>query len=93
MIIIIVINVITVIIIIIMANYIISISKQDTCPRLGNMPLLKAMVKRLATSYYGGLVTPYGVMHCITINSNNNMTWWRHQMETFSALLALCAGY
>ena len=20
-------------------------------------------------------------------------TWWRHQMETFSALLALCAGY
>ena len=20
------------------------------------------------------------------------MTWWRHQMETFSALLALCAG-
>ena len=21
-----------------------------------------------------------------------NMAWWRHQMETFSALLALCAG-
>ena len=21
-----------------------------------------------------------------------NATWWRHQMETFSALLALCAG-
>ena len=21
-----------------------------------------------------------------------NLTWWRHQMETFSALLALCAG-
>ena len=21
-----------------------------------------------------------------------NFTWWRHQMETFSALLALCAG-
>ena len=21
-----------------------------------------------------------------------NMTWWRHQMKTFSALLALCAG-
>ena len=20
------------------------------------------------------------------------MTWWRHQMETFSALLAICAG-
>ena len=23
---------------------------------------------------------------------NNPKTWWRHQMETFSALLALCAG-
>ena len=22
----------------------------------------------------------------------NDITWWRHQMETFSALLALCAG-
>ena len=21
-----------------------------------------------------------------------NVTWWRHQMETFSALLAICAG-
>ena len=24
--------------------------------------------------------------------SNNNYPWWRHQMETFSALLAICAG-
>ena len=24
--------------------------------------------------------------------SNYPMAWWRHQMETFSALLALCAG-
>ena len=23
---------------------------------------------------------------------NINISWWRHQMETFSALLALCAG-
>ena len=22
----------------------------------------------------------------------NDVTWWRHQMETFSALLAICAG-
>ena len=21
-----------------------------------------------------------------------NLPWWRHQMETFSALLAICAG-
>ena len=25
-------------------------------------------------------------------SNNNHSTWWRHQMETFSALLALCAG-
>ena len=24
--------------------------------------------------------------------SNGNRTWWRHQMETFSVLLALCEG-
>ena len=32
---------------------------------------------------------------CVMIrcfNSLSPMTWWRHQMETFSALLALCAG-
>ena len=23
---------------------------------------------------------------------SNAISWWRHQMETFSALLALCAG-
>ena len=23
---------------------------------------------------------------------NRHLSWWRHQMETFSALLALCAG-
>ena len=27
-----------------------------------------------------------------TWGKNKNNTWWRHQMETFSALLALCAG-
>ena len=27
-----------------------------------------------------------------TITANGRWAWWRHQMETFSALLALCAG-
>ena len=27
-----------------------------------------------------------------TVNIFNALTWWRHEMETFSALLALCAG-
>ena len=26
------------------------------------------------------------------LDSNSPFTWWRHQMETFSALLAICAG-
>ena len=32
---------------------------------------------------------------CVVLESflwPNNISWWRHQMETFSALLALCAG-
>ena len=34
------------------------------------------------------------VLFCTKICTTHNdmMTWWRHQMETFSALLALCAG-
>ena len=28
---------------------------------------------------------------CVTCN-NISAPWWRHQMETFSALLAICAG-
>ena len=28
----------------------------------------------------------------IIIHSCSHVTWWRHQMETFSALLAICAG-
>ena len=27
-----------------------------------------------------------------TMEWSNRGTWWRHQMETFSALLAICAG-
>ena len=35
--------------------------------------------------------------HCQTMQFCNHIslllvTWWRHQMETFSALLAICAG-
>ena len=30
---------------------------------------------------------------CTLLNtSNHSIAWWRHQMETFSTLLALCAG-
>ena len=28
----------------------------------------------------------------IGMKTRNSISWWRHQMETFSALLAICAG-
>ena len=43
------------------------------------------------------IITVYGplfVMCCcgLVLVDFTNIPWWRHQMETFSALLALCAG-
>ena len=32
------------------------------------------------------------VSHSKAMNWKRFLTWWRHQMETFSALLAICAG-
>ena len=29
---------------------------------------------------------------CQAVSSKSKCSWWRHQMETFSALLAFCAG-
>ena len=31
-------------------------------------------------------------LRMISRQQENSIPWWRHQMETFSALLALCAG-
>ena len=28
----------------------------------------------------------------VILDKTNILTWWRHQMETFSVLLVLCAG-
>ena len=40
-----------------------------------------------------GIHTIYQAACGITASSTDSMsTWWRHQMETFSALLAICAG-
>ena len=33
-----------------------------------------------------------GTLECLQQDPLTPMTWWRHQMETFSALLAICAG-
>ena len=61
---------------------------------------------RQAVSYYlskcwHGSMSLYGVTRPPLIlrfsisrhtNMNNGLSWWRHQMETFSASLALCSG-
>ena len=33
-----------------------------------------------------------GIPHQDMVTNYQYMSWWRHQMETFSALLAICAG-
>ena len=33
-----------------------------------------------------------GTVYCVSLSDVLVVSWWRHQMETFSALLALCAG-
>ena len=38
------------------------------------------------------VLTTKGIMHVHTLEIHMDNTWWRHQMETFSALLAICAG-
>ena len=42
--------------------------------------------------WYWGSPTLPQVNHCMWSNSRKMHPWWRHQMKTFSALLALCAG-
>ena len=49
---------------------------------LGKKPLRKTMI----LARCGGTLTPW------PWHDDGMASWWRHQMETFSALLALCAG-
>ena len=43
----------------------------------------------IKTHYYS---RPFNQNTIMQYQHIGNVTWWRHQMETFSALLALCAG-
>ena len=45
----------------------------------------------MATNYIGKLVRTF-VWMAILLSFNEIYSWWRHQMGTFSALLAICAG-
>ena len=42
--------------------------------------------------FQNGVLPALSIKRFIIMLYNRNQTWWRHQTETFSALLALCAG-
>ena len=44
---------------------------------------------RYLNQWWPNYMVPYGVTHG---QWGDKCAWWRHQMETFSALLAICAG-
>ena len=68
------------------------------------IPLRKGQYRgkcfHLMTSSWNSVIVPhyvYGLYHTCTIpwiryTALRRNTWWRHQVETFSALLAICAG-
>ena len=39
----------------------------------------------------GSIMRSFNVSFCLAY-TNSRVSWWRHQMETFSALLTICAG-
>ena len=51
---------------------------------------------RLLSWWFPSLYTrghiPMGACVHPSVINDHHLSWWRHQMETFSALLALCAG-
>ena len=51
---------------------------------------LKLLVKKCSSLHC--LHLPSGWHRTQFFNLHSGITWWRHQMETFSTLLAFCAG-
>ena len=43
-------------------------------------------------SQIGPMLAPWTLLSGHSMSSLENVSWWRHQMETFSALLAICVG-
>ena len=54
---------------------------------------LAVRVRRLTAWWIEALIL-WSLSNDVSVNSDSSgpCPWWRHQMETFSALLALCAG-
>ena len=57
----------------------------STAHSYGTISVIIYVVKYIVTSCHGNL------FHC-THRPPVDLTWWRHQMKTFSALLAICTG-
>ena len=67
-------------------NHINTLQPSDTM--LWHLLFLSSLVQVIACRLFGIKPLPEPMMtYCYSV------AWWRHQMETFSALLALCAGH
>ena len=70
------------------------------CAISHNAPFVTEMCTRVHISVTKWCIVGFCLMHCGICEigllkrhwMNGNFTWWRHQIKTFSALLALCAG-
>ena len=54
--------------------------------------LLTITTKETSNSDKGWVMRKVLQYHDVIMERRKSVPWWRHQMETFSALLALCAG-
>ena len=50
-------------------------------------PVRQQTITRTIAEY---MILCYPVCWCIYVTSSSMSSWWRHQMETFSALLVVC---
>ena len=57
---------------------------------------LMTIFMRKVIIWFPAKLSKYDIHHAFEITYEMNLidvwSWWRHQMETFSALLAICAG-
>ena len=50
------------------------------------------LLQRLSVGFYKFRTIPFALYLSVSLKPLHTTTWWRHRMETFSALLALCEG-
>ena len=72
----------------------------DSCPGKLRIPyttiyyiyIYNSPHQEVALNVMSRVVVMPSVLSLLTVLWRGNPSWWRHQMKTFSALLAICAG-